>query len=121
MTIEKLLDNNYDKVYELWCDVLNDTWPIEKEQFIDRINKGTNFIATIEEVIVGFINCQYSGEKGQITLILVDSSYQRQGIGTALLNEAKKCLKEYGVKTILVGCGAGTYFWPGVPTISKCY
>ena len=116
MDIEKLLDNNYDIAFELWCETLGDTWPIEKEQFIDRVNKGTNFTAVIDGVIVGFINCQYNGEKGQITLVLVNSKYQKQGIGTALLNEAKKCLKENGVKTIFVGCGTGSYFWPGVPT-----
>lgn len=116
MNIEKLLDNNFDKAYELWCEVLNNTWPIEKEQFIDRVSKGANFTAIIDGVIVGFINCQYSDEKGQVTLILVNSKYQRQGVGTALLNEAKKYLKMNGVKTIFIGCGVGTYFWPGVPT-----
>lgn len=115
MNLKILLNDNPNRAYELWCETLGDTWPIEKEQFVNRINKGINFTATINGVAVGFVNCQKNGKNGQITLLLVSNLHQRQGIGTALLNEAKKYFKENGVKTIFVGCGVGTYFWPGIP------
>jgi len=116
MEIKKFEGNNYDRIYDLWNETLGDLWPVEKEQMESRINKGVSLIAVSENKVIGFINMQYSNVKGQITLIMVDKDHQRKGVGRELLDEAKRLLNGKGTKELLVGCGAGSYFWPGTPT-----
>lgn len=116
MDIKPYNSENLLSVFELWNTTLADVWPIEKDQLEDRISKGNNFAAFDGEKLIGFVNTQHNSEKGQITLIMVNKDKQRQGIGKQLLEHAKEYLKDQGIDEILVGSGAGSYFWPGIPT-----
>ncbi|MFA6519032.1 MAG: GNAT family N-acetyltransferase [Candidatus Shapirobacteria bacterium] len=116
MKINKFESGDFKQILYLWNQVLVDKWPIEKERLIDRVRNGFNFVAIENNRIVGFINGQYNGSKGQITLVMVDKNYQRKGVGMELLKVAKECLHKFGAKEVFIGCGAGDYFWPGVPT-----
>ena len=58
--------------------------------------------------------------KNTIYLLLVDSEFQRQGIGTSLLKESEKYIKTAGYNKIILGVGAG-YIMPGVPMIENAH
>lgn len=115
MEIQIFKGNEYEQIFNLWCQVLGNLWPINKEEFVERVCKGINFVATENNNIVGFINGQINSNKGQVTLIMVKDGYKRKGIGTLLLNKLKKTFAQQNIKEISVGAGVGTYFWPGVP------
>lgn len=102
-------------IYGLWNKSLGDLWPIEIAQLENRLIQGMSFVAENNGKLLGYVNCQFIDKKGQITLIMVNKDKQRKGIGTQLLNEARKYLTENGIETIVVGSGAGSYFWPGIP------
>lgn len=116
MNIKPYNSENFLNVFEFWNTTLADVWPIEKDKLEDRISKGNNFAAFDGEKLIGFVNTQHTSERGQITLIMVNKDKQRQGIGKQLLEHAKEYLKDQGIDEILVGSGAGSYFWPGIPT-----
>ena len=52
---------------------------------------------------------------GSIPLLLVDPAYQRQGVGTRLLDAGMTRLGGRGVTTVGLGSGGDNYIWPGVP------
>ena len=115
MIVKRFEGSDYEGVLKLWNNSLGDIWPIKKEQIESRINSGYNLVVEIREAMIGFINCQHNDKKGQVTLLMIDKNYQRQGLGTRLLTEAIKQLKDWGVEEFSIGSGVGTYFWPGVP------
>jgi GNAT superfamily N-acetyltransferase len=56
---------------------------------------------------------------GSIPLLLVDPAYQRQGIGTRLLEAGMARLGELGATTVGLGSGGDDYIGPGVPRICR--
>jgi GNAT superfamily N-acetyltransferase len=53
-------------------------------------------------------------DRSWITLIAVDAEYQRQGIGTKLVNHVEDWFRSGGCKTTFVSSYAPNYFIPGV-------
>ena len=53
--------------------------------------------------------------KNTILLLCVFPEYRRQGIGTWLLNESERIIREDGYEEVTVGVGAD-YITPGIPT-----
>jgi len=115
MDIKIYKSKDFTDIYDLWNESLGDLWPIEMVQLENRLSQGISFVAENNGNIIGYINCQLVDKKGQITLIMVSKDQQRKGIGTQLLDEAKKYLIKNGTETISVGSGVGSYFWPGIP------
>jgi beta-N-acetylhexosaminidase len=111
------------QVYELWQQVLGDIWPISPDQFhqVTIANHwykdGDHLIAEVGGTIAGFVATQISPHMGvgEIMLIMVAPQYQRRGIGKTLLNAATQHCLDQQVRTIQIGGGGLTYFWPGVP------
>lgn len=82
------------------------------------------FVASVGSQIVGFMlgiarrypleDAPPDFDRGWITLMAVDRGYQRQGIGTRLLEHVSAYLRHEGAKSIWVSPYAPNYFWPGV-------
>jgi len=82
------------------------------------------FVASAGSQIVGFMlgiirrypleDAPPDFDRGWITLMAVDRGYQRQGIGTRLLEHVSAYLRHEGAKSIWVSPYAPNYFWPGV-------
>lgn len=58
--------------------------------------------------------------KNTILMLCVDEQYRNKGLGTILLNESEKIIKENGYDEIKVGVGFD-YLAPGIPTSKKYY
>lgn len=56
--------------------------------------------------------------KNTILMLCVEKEYRNKGIGTYLLNESEKYIKENGYNEIIVGVGFN-YLSPGIPTSKK--
>ena len=78
-----------------------------KENIIIEKNNDNN-----EIIGVSIIN------KNTILMLCVDKEYRNKGIGTYLLNESEKIIRENGYKEIIVGVGFN-YLAPGIPTSKK--
>ncbi len=56
--------------------------------------------------------------RNTIYMLCVNSEYRNKGIGTELLKESEKYIKDSGFNNVIVGVGDG-YITPGIPTIHK--
>ena len=56
--------------------------------------------------------------KNTILLLVVDKGFRNHGIGSSLLEECEKLIKQAGYKNIVLGVGFD-YLMPGVPTSKK--
>lgn len=119
-------------VYALWQRLLGGTWPISRAVF-HKTTVGNSVYRTDDHAvavtgndqIVGFVATQMRAlpdvaasdqSPGELMVMLVNPDYQRQGIGTALLDRGLAVLKGRGASQVQVGAGGISYFWPGVPT-----
>lgn len=109
--LQNLLDNVRGHHY-VACVPTNGSSPIPK---IDS--------PTTREDIVGFAATHFdesefasSESKGYISVVLVESKHQNQGVGTELLKVACSILlRTYACNTITIG-SVFPRFWPGLPT-----
>ncbi len=120
MEIKLMTIQDYDNVYKLWANTkgmgmrsLDDSFEgIEK--FIKR-NPNTNFIAKIENKVVGIILCGHDGRRGYIYHTAVNTDYRRGGVGKALVDAALEALRKEGInKVALVAFASndlGNKFW----------
>ncbi len=102
MKIRLMTINDYGKVYKLWSNTngvgmrsLDDS-----EQGISKFllrNPTSNFIALIDNEIVGVILCGHDGRRGYIYHTAVNDEYRRKGIGKALLEAAYSALEREGI------------------------
>lgn len=123
MEIKLMSIEDYDKVYELWTNTegmgmrsLDDSFEgIQK--FLKR-NPSTNYIAQVENKIIGVILCGHDGRRGYIYHAAVKTDYRRKGIGQALVNAALDALKKEGInKVALVAFSSndlGNKFWKSI-------
>lgn len=96
LVIRRYMDSDLNEVVSLWHRSWTNAFPNLKhpqsyEQWRLRfqnnyVNKDEVWVATISEQIVGFVVVSGS----EIAQIFVDVDAQRNGIGTALLNQAKQ-------------------------------
>lgn len=117
-----------DEVYGLWQRTLEYLWPITRPTFhyITVANEAyqakDHFVAEVNGTFVGFVGTQTRispgtlEPHGELMVIMVDSAYQRKGIGRTLLDQALVSLKERSVVAVQLGAGGLCYFWAGVPT-----
>ena len=118
--IELMAISDYSDVYNLWLNTagmglneIDDSYEgIEK--FLKR-NPTTNFIAKIDDKIVGVILCGHDGRRGHIYHIAVDADYRNHGIGATLVEHVIAALDDLGIiKVTLVAFGTniiGNSFW----------
>lgn len=102
---------------QLWQSALNSRWQLHPSRLEQTILQSTfSLVAVQNSLPVGFCTAEYrAGQPAGLLAILVDPAFQRQGVGTALLNFLEGCLRDAGVQEFNLGFGTGDYFWPGLP------
>ena len=120
MEIRLLMLEDYDKVYQLWTSTkgmgmrsLDDSVDgIGK--FLKR-NPTTNFIAQVEDKIVGVILCGHDGRRGYIYHTAVNFDYRGNGIGKKLVNAAIEALRKEKINKVALvvfdSNDLGNKFW----------
>ncbi|KAH2459376.1 hypothetical protein KXW63_001598 [Aspergillus fumigatus] len=109
------------EVAEVWNTALP-TYPLPADslhRFLTQAN-GHHFVARLESKIIGFCVMYMTTNRGttccQLAVLAVHPSYQRQGVGTALIAEARTWLmKNYKPCSLSLG-SSFPRFWPGIPT-----
>ncbi|MBQ6492323.1 MAG: GNAT family N-acetyltransferase [Erysipelotrichaceae bacterium] len=105
MKIRKMTIDDYENVYALWASCkgmgLNNIDDTREgiEKFLNR-NPDTFFVAEEDDKIVGVIMAGNDGRRGFIYHTSVHPEYRRRGIGTALVDETMKALKELGINKV---------------------
>jgi len=118
------------KILELWNQELI-TDPLSEKRFLEKILLDENFdpnyclVALSEDnKVIGFIwsvvrKVPYGDrgtepERGWIASIFVDKDYQRQGIGSQLVNTVEEKMINKGIKNITLGAYSPNYLFPGI-------
>ncbi len=105
-------------LHELWQRAMGIRWSISSVELRKKLSGATlSLVAERAGIPVGFCAVTYreQGPAG-ILIILVEPAFQRQGIGSLLLEEQEAYLKASGIRQLNIGFGNdGNYFWPGVP------
>ena len=97
--------DDYENVYALWTSCkgmgLNNIDDTREgiEKFLNR-NPDTVLVAEEDDKIVGVIMAGNDGRRGFIYHTSVHPEYRRKGIGTALVDEAMKALKELDINKV---------------------
>ena len=120
MKIRKMQISDYKSVYDLWMPCkgmgLNDVDDSENgiNRFLKR-NPDTCFVAEVDDKIVGAILTGNDGRHGYIYHTSVHPSYQKQGIGSALVKNSLEELKKAGISKVALVVFknnlAGNTFW----------
>ncbi len=115
-------------VYRLWQRTVGSIWSLAEHAFQMIIVPDGGYTPGDHQVfehngeIVGFVATRTNkssvhGEGvGSILLLMVAPEHQRKGVGQALLQAAISQLKARRATKVQLGAGAGSYFWPGVPS-----
>jgi len=120
MKIKVMTINDYDKVYQLWTSTegmgmrsLDDSFEGIK-RFLKR-NPTTNYVAQVENNIIGVILCGHDGRRGYIYHTAVKSDYRNKGFGKALVDVTLEALRKEKInKVALVAFASnflGNKFW----------
>jgi beta-N-acetylhexosaminidase len=88
-------------------------------RFLTQTN-GHHFVARLESKVIGFCVMYITTNRGttccQLAVLAVHPNHQSQGVGTALIAEARTWLmKNYKPSSLSLG-SSFPRFWPGIPT-----
>ena len=121
MIIKKMVQSDVKALIHTFATPL--TWWGTRRQYQrywqeQQANQRVMLIAWRENQIVGYVNvlfpAQYLGfqkaEIPEINDLVVPTKYQKQGIGTALMDEAEQLAKEQGHSSVGLGCGDTAYY-----------
>ncbi|MHB0937192.1 MAG: GNAT family N-acetyltransferase [Armatimonadota bacterium] len=124
ITYQPLL--HYSQVAALWECVLGETYPVSERVLFPRIvgrntlEPGDGLVVLDGDHLVGFGLLEIDrgpicpGRPESVQALLVDPDWQRQGIGSKLLNRLEGRLRALGVTNVIAG-GGPWRFWTGVP------
>ena len=104
-------------LYGLWQRTMHLRWAISLRAMLTKLaNTTLLLVAECEGLQSGFcaVDSHQKGYAG-LTLLLVEPTSQRHGIGTGLMDRVEEKLSESGVHRLTLGAGDGDYFWPGLP------
>lgn len=120
ITIRKMTINDYDAIYKIWTSTpgmgLNDVDDSRNgiAKYLAR-NPNTCFVAEDDKKVFGSIITGHDGRRGIIYHTVVSEEYQRQGIGTQLVDAALDALKGEGISKVLLVVfeknAKGNAFW----------
>jgi ribosomal protein S18 acetylase RimI-like enzyme len=112
-----------EAAFQVWQAALGGAWPLTPALFQQVIDAsgGHHFVARDDDEVVGFVATQLEQEgtgsdfSGYILAIAVAPWAQGRGIGTALHDTALDYLHHVGARSVQLGGGRISRFWPGVP------
>lgn len=120
MTIRLMKPDDYDAVYQLW----NITPGMQLRNYDDSYegiakfltkNPISNFVAVMDNEIVGVILCGMDGRRAYIYHTTVKKELRGQGIGKALLAEVYKAIRAEGITKngllVMKNNELGNAFW----------
>ena len=120
LRIRNMTMADYPAVYALWLSCpgmgLNDLDDSEEgiRRYLER-NPDTCFVAEESAGIVGVIISGHDGRRGYIYHTAVSPSFQKQGIGTQLVETALEALRTAGINKVALVVfsrnAAGNDFW----------
>ncbi len=105
MQIENFVIEDYENAYKLWTNTKGmgmrslDDSKDGIAKFLKR-NPSTNFVAKINNEIIGVILSGHDGRRGYIYHAAVNVNYRNQGVGTKLLEAVYKSMKEEGINKV---------------------
>lgn len=103
MVIRPFVSSDEDAVVAVWeRSGLVRSWndPHKDIERKLRVRPDLFLVAEHDGVIVGTVMVGYDGHRGWINYLGVDPTYQRQGIGRALMEEAERLLRAAGCPKI---------------------
>jgi beta-N-acetylhexosaminidase len=115
-----LPERDAERIYSLWQENLDLTWPIEYERMLAVLaaNEPAHFVAYRDSELVGCVATgkSWNGEQkvGHLELLLVAPYWQRQGIGTRLYNTALHHFQQAGIHHVQFGV-TSPRFWFAIP------
>ncbi|NBV89963.1 MAG: ribosomal-protein-alanine N-acetyltransferase [Actinobacteria bacterium] len=59
-------------------------------------------VARVAGKIVGYVSLRYVGTEGDVVTIAVDPTFQKQGVGTAMMNWLETAAKGHGVRELFL-------------------
>jgi len=128
MEIRLMQMEDYNQVYALWASDGNvglrnlDDSPEGIRRFLDR-NPETNFVAEIDNKIVGAILCGQDARRAYIYHAFVQDDYRNQGIGKSLVEKVLEKLDSIGITkvalTVYCTNELGNRFWDSMGFIKR--
>jgi N-acetylglutamate synthase len=104
MKIEKIKIKDFNEIYNLWIDSGILLAPIEQEKFefemMLKMNPATSLCIKDKGKIIGAGIGASNGRRAFIYHLAISPDYQKQGLGSLLLNEIEKGLIELKVSKI---------------------
>ncbi|WP_413109302.1 GNAT family N-acetyltransferase [Thomasclavelia sp.] len=120
--------SDYQSIYNLWENTSGmglrslDDSEAGIKRFLLR-NPKTNFVAVVDEKIVGVIMAGNDGRRGYIYHLAVQNEYRRRGIASALVKECLMALRTEEInKAALVVFSdnkSGNHFWKKLGFIER--
>ncbi|SEQ05119.1 GNAT family N-acetyltransferase [Basfia succiniciproducens] len=100
--IKPMLPEHYQQVYRLWTSIEGMDMSDADDNFeaisaFLAFNPDLNYIAEINDKVVGVIMCGFDGRRATLYHAAVDPDYQKQGIGFALSEHLESALKTKGI------------------------
>lgn len=120
MQIEKMKIDDYDEIYSVWtaCSGMGLNSVDDTKEGIAKLlerNPETCFVAKENNKVIGAIMVGNDGRRGYIYHTAVHPRYQKQGVGTALVETAVESLKSLGITKVNLVVFArnksGNAFW----------
>lgn len=87
-----------------------DDWRVSQQKAVEEVCADADtkvWVALDSDSTVGFVAVKLHSESsmGEIYMVAVDPDYQRQGIGTALMEVALDWMKDVGMSVVMVETG----------------
>ncbi|SMB90705.1 Ribosomal protein S18 acetylase RimI [Pasteurella testudinis DSM 23072] len=120
LTIRLMQMDDYAQVAELWQNTpgMGMSELDDSEQGICAFlafNPNLNFVAEIDQQLVGVIMCGYDGRRATIYHMAVAQTQQGNGVGTALLQRLQRQLSEQNISKarllVFADNQSGNRFW----------
>ena len=92
MKIKSLLENDAQKIVDLYKDNFSDGWNLEMIKSAYKSQRFISLGAFNEDELVGVITCDFNEFDADIEGVVVKKEYRKMGIGALLINELQKKL-----------------------------